>query len=120
MHKIKQTIFISPDEVREYGLSAPMAGNPVYITEEDNFLVPRLGSDLYYEISKDRREILCIRDLISRNTIVLGTVTPPEPPKDSSKDYGIVPNNRKVKPPVVDNRNWIQKLFCCNPDDYLK
>lgn len=90
MHKIKQTIFISPDEVREYGLSAPMAGNPIYITEEDNFLVPRLGSELYYEITKNRREILCLRDLISRNTIVLGTVTPPaEPPKDSSKDYSI-------------------------------
>lgn len=71
MHKIKQTIFISHDEVREYGLSAPMAGNPVYITEEDNFLVPRLGSELYYEITKNRREILCIRDLISSNTITL-------------------------------------------------
>jgi hypothetical protein len=96
MHKIKQTIFISHDEVREYGLSAPMAGNPVYITEEDNFLVPRLGSELYYEITKNRREILCIRDLISSNTITLEV---------------------KVKPPVVDKRNWIEKIFCYNPDD---
>lgn len=96
MHKIKQTIFISPDQIKEYGLSALMAGNPIYITEGDNFLVPRLGSELYYEITKNRSEILCLRDLISRNTITLEV---------------------KVKPPVVDNRNWIQKIFCCNPDD---
>jgi hypothetical protein len=85
MHKIKQTIFISPDEAREYELSPNMASNPIYITESDRFLVPRYGSDLYYEVTENKREILAIRDLISRNTITLefkkDSPPPPPPPE---------------------------------------
>lgn len=69
MHKIKQTIFLNKAEVEEYELSFVMEGNPIYITEEDNFLVPRFGSTLYYELSNNKKEILSLRDLVSRNTV---------------------------------------------------
>jgi hypothetical protein len=76
MHKIKQTIFITPDEVKEYELSPNMASNPIYITEKDNFLVPRYGSDLYYEVTENKREILAIRDLVGKRA------SPPPPPPE--------------------------------------
>jgi hypothetical protein len=76
MHKIKQTIFITPDEVKEYELSPKMVGNPIYITEEDKFLVPHYGSELYYEVTENKREILAIRDLVGKRT------SPPPPPPE--------------------------------------
>ena len=78
MHKIKQTIFLNSTEVKEYELSLTMVGNPIYITEEDNFLVPRFGSILYYELSNNKREILILRDLVARNTIAVDTCNPPD------------------------------------------
>jgi|688.fasta_scaffold947081_2 hypothetical protein len=99
MHKIKQTIFISPDEVKEYELSPNMASNPIYITEGDRFLVPRYGSDLYYEVTENKREILAIRDLISRNTITL----------EVKKD--VVDSTVKTYPPPPPPEREVRKTF---------
>ena len=85
MHKIKQTIFLNLAEVKEYELSILMINNPIYITEEDNFLVPRFGSMLYYELSNSKSEIVSLRDLIARNTITIENKKGPPPPPSRTR-----------------------------------